>query len=190
MLEIFTPRLRLIAFTAESAAAAIADRARFAQLLSAAIPGDWPPVDLADVQGAIAAKLTADPTQTGWCGWYVIAKPGIVGPEPTLIGSAGCGSWGASPTLLFGYGLLPAFFRQGFASEAARAVIEWAFRQPGVTRVEATTFERHIASVKILERCGFIAQGVSPDDAAAPESDRQGRGRLIHFVCELPSSAV
>lgn len=190
MLEIFTPRLRLIAFTAESAAAAIADRARFAQLLSAAIPGDWPPVDLADVQGAIAAKLIADPTQTGWCGWYVIAKPGIVGPEPTLIGSAGCGSWGASPTLLFGYGLLPAFFGQGFASEAARAVIEWAFRQPGVTRVEATTFERHIASVKILERCGFIAQGVSPDDAAAPESDRQGRGRLIHFVCELPSSAV
>ena len=77
MLELFTHRLRLLALTAESAAASIADRARFGQLISAAIPAEWPPIDLADVQGAIAAKLAADPTQAGWCGWYVIAKPGI-----------------------------------------------------------------------------------------------------------------
>lgn len=186
-LELPTPRLRLLAFTADSAAAAIHDRPRCESLIRAAIPAEWPPIDLADVQEMMAAKLAANPEETGWHGWFVILRA-AASPVPaqrdTLIGSVGCGKWGAQSILHFGYGILPAYFRNGYATEAAVALIEWVMRQPGVARVEATTFERHTASLKILDRCGFTCLGVSPDDDKAAESDRQGRGRLMLFARE------
>ncbi len=182
--ELFTPRLRLLALTAESAAAAIADRERFSRLLEADVPADWPPETLADVQGLMAEKLAADPGLTGWWGWYVIARPGVVADSATLIGTVGCSRWGPENRLYFGYGLLPAYFRRGLASEAALALIDWVTAQPGITRIDATTFERHEASIRILERCGFTCRGVSPDDASAADSDRQGRGRLMLYVRE------
>ena len=38
-----------------------------------------------------------------------------------------------------GYGLLPEYEHQGYATEAVRAACRWAFGQPGVTAVEAET---------------------------------------------------
>ena len=38
-----------------------------------------------------------------------------------------------------GYGLLPEYEHQGYATEAVRAACRWAFEQPGVTAVEAET---------------------------------------------------
>lgn len=186
-LSLRTPRLHLIAITATSAAAAINDRVRFARELNADIPASWPPETLADVQQLLATRLEDRPDETGWWGWYIIANPGVVAEPATLIGSAGCTRWGPSGLPQFGYGLLPEFFRQGFATEAAMALIQWVIAQPGVTRIEATTFERHTPSIKILERCGFQNHGVSPDDQKAVESDRQGRGKLLLFVREAPS---
>lgn len=188
-LEILTPRLRLLALTPQSSFAALKDRAEFSRLIDADVPVEWPPHDLADVQGMLASRLAEHPDEVGWWGWYVIALPGVVVPgavpgRATLIGSAGCSRWGPQGIPQFGYGLLPAFYRRGFATEAATNLIAWVMAQPVITRVEATTFERHIASVKILERCGFRNCGVSPDDATAAESDRQGRGKLILFVRE------
>lgn len=190
-LEILTSRLRLLALTAESSAAAINNLATFSSLLNAAIPSSWPPETLADVQGLMAAKLSERPDEAGWWGWYIIAKSGQVAESATLIGSAGCSRWGPDRVPHFGYGLLPEYFRRGFATEAALALIDWVCRQPGVSQVHATTFERHHASRKILERCGFVNHGVSPDDATAAESDRQGRGQLLLFkrdVIQGPSA--
>lgn len=185
-LEVLTPRLRLVALTPLSSAAAIHDRAELARLINADVPAEWPPETLTDVEGLLASRLAEHPTQVGWWGWYIITLAGVVAPRPRLIGSAGCTRWGPKGIPQFGYGVLPAFYRQGFTTEAATALIAWVMQQPGVTRVEATTFERHVASIKILDRCGFENRGVSPDDATAAETDRQGRGRLILFVREAP----
>lgn len=184
MLELHTRRLKLLAWTRENSADAIGDRAMLACRIDADVPPDWPPETLADVEGVLAGKLVQHPEQVGWWGWYIIAKAGEVGERATLIGSAGCSRWGEGGLPHFGYGLVPAYFRRGFGTEAALALIEWTMSQPGVTRVVATTFERHHASIKILERCGFRCEGVSPEDATAAESDRQGRGRLLQFVRE------
>lgn len=180
--DLRTHRLRLTPLTAStSAAAARGDVGTLARLLGVRVPPEWPPIDLADVQGLLAEKLAAHPEEAGWWGWYVILESGPEG-GPELIGSAGCTRWGSGGTLHFGYGLLPAFFGRGLATEAATALMAWVVAQPGVDRVEATTFERHRASVKILQRCGFVDQGVSPGDGDAAESDRQGRGALHLFV--------
>jgi RimJ/RimL family protein N-acetyltransferase len=160
------------------------DRVRLSLLIGAKVPAEWPPETLADVEGMLAAKLADNPQEAGWWGWYIIARPGVVAQRATLIGSVGCSRWGPQSLPHFGYGVLPAFERRGLTTEAAQALIAWVMAQPGITKVVATTFERHAASIRILERCGFENHGVSPDDSQAAESDRQGRGRLILFVRE------
>lgn len=186
-LELHTARLRLVALTPESSAAAITDRARLCQLLNADVPAEWPPETLADVEGMLAARLADNPQEVGWWGWYIIARAGVAAPRETLIGSVGCSRWGSENMPHFGYGVLPAFERRGLTTEAAMRLIAWVMAQPGVERVVATTFERHGASIRILERCGFVNLGVSPDDAEAADSDRQGRGRLLLFVRDARS---
>lgn len=184
-----TARLTLIAATASLARAAVSDHPRLARDLGAMVPSTWPPPTLADVQEMIALSLEANPSAAGWLSWFIIARevPGV--DQPTLVGTAGAGSLTGPPVpgqpIHFGYGILDEFHRRGIASEAAMALVHWAIRQPEVHALRATTFERHIASVKILERCGFSCTGVAAEDPEAPESDRLGRGRLLEFLRQV-----
>ena len=58
-----------------------------------------------------------------------------------------------------GYGLREGFCKKGYMREALRAMTEWAFTQPGVTRVEAETELDNIHSQKVLAACGFLPTG-------------------------------
>ncbi len=86
-----------------------------------------------------------------------------------------------SGTVTLGYAVLPGFEGRGCATELAGGLVQWAFNA-GAKRIFATTFERHDASVRVLEKNGFVCEGVSSEEAAAAESDRQGRGRLMLFA--------
>lgn len=183
-LEIATDRLRLAACTPQTAAAAVAGRQALAAALGVHVPDEWPPEMLADVLGMLADKLRERPYAVGWWAWHVIARAGVVGEKETLIGSAGSTPWGSDNLPYFGYGVLPAFEGRGLASEAAMALIQWVSAQPGITRVQSSTFERHYASRRILEKCGFRCTGQSPDDDKASEADRQGRGPLLAYMLE------
>lgn len=162
-------------------ASAARDHVVLARVLGAEVPDHWPPIDLADVLQLMSDRLKAEPHAVGWWGWYMVTLPGIVATSSVLVGSCGCSPFGDENCPMFGYGILPQFERRGLTSEAALAVAEWAIAQPGVRRLQATTFERHAASIRILTRCGFVSRGVSPHDAEASERDRQGRGRLLLF---------
>jgi RimJ/RimL family protein N-acetyltransferase len=54
-----------------------------------------------------------------------------------------------------GYTLAYTFQGQGLASEAATAVIDFAFNTLNMHRLSATVDPRNLASVKLLERLGF-----------------------------------
>ena len=58
-----------------------------------------------------------------------------------------------------GYGINPAFWGNGYATEAVAAAVRWALEQPGVTRVEAETNPHNGASQRVLEKCGFTPTG-------------------------------
>ena len=58
-----------------------------------------------------------------------------------------------------GYGILGKYEGQGYATEAVGAVVTWALQQQYVNRVEAETEPENIASQRVLEKCGFIANG-------------------------------
>lgn len=63
-----------------------------------------------------------------------------------------------------GYGINDEYQGQGYASEAVKAVSEWAFQQPDVTALEAETDDENIASKRVLEKCGFVPNGIMGEE--------------------------
>ena len=53
------------------------------------------------------------------------------------------------------------FWRQGFATEAVRRLVEGLFADPHVRRVRATVDTRNAASMRLLDRLGFTRSAVS-----------------------------
>lgn len=65
-----------------------------------------------------------------------------------------------------GYGISEEYQNNGFATEAVKAVIKWAFTQPEVTAVEAETDSNNNASKRVFEKCGFSLNGIIDDEGA------------------------
>ena len=59
-----------------------------------------------------------------------------------------------------GYGLARAHWGKGYVTEATRAIIDWAFQQPSIHRVYATTDVDNIASRRVLEKAGMQCEGI------------------------------
>ncbi len=184
---ILTPRLTLVPSTAELARAAVTDHDQFAALLGAEVTEEWPPEVLGDVESIFADHLAAKPDLAGWYGWYAITRDEGLAKRPTLVASIGCMPADAGGMVMFGYSVLPAFERRGIAKEGVKAFLGWLSAQPGITLLRADSFERNHASRRILEHCGLTLIGVSPDDATAVESDRQGRGPLLRYEWAVPN---
>ena len=54
-----------------------------------------------------------------------------------------------------GYSILESQQRQGYAPEAVGALLAWAFAHPEVHTVRAHTLPELVASIRVLEKCGF-----------------------------------
>jgi len=60
-----------------------------------------------------------------------------------------------------GYWIGPDFARQGYMSEAVKALVAYAFETLDLSRVEAACLPKNEASRGLLERCGFKYEGVA-----------------------------
>jgi RimJ/RimL family protein N-acetyltransferase len=63
-----------------------------------------------------------------------------------------------------GYCLAEAAWGHGYATEAARAVLQWAFDTLDLNRVQAEADTRNVASARVLEKCGFVREGTLRED--------------------------
>ena len=61
-----------------------------------------------------------------------------------------------------GYWATPAHAGQGYMAEGMEGVLRHAFRKLKLHRVEANVQPGNVASVRLLERCGFRREGFSP----------------------------
>jgi [ribosomal protein S5]-alanine N-acetyltransferase len=173
-----TPRLELVAATARLARAGIGNRAQFSALLAAEIPPAWPPDVLAVAEEYLADQLEKGFATPMWWSWYAVTRA-----PRMLIGSFGLtGIPDSEGTVTLGYSIVSGHEGKGYCTEMVAGFLNWLAETGRVNRVHATTFEGHGASARVLEKNGFICKGVSSEDAAASEGDRQGRGRLMLFV--------
>ena len=65
---------------------------------------------------------------------------------------------GHNPEL--GYGIREPFRGSGYATEAVRLALQWAFGHPEVQAVEAETAPGNAPSQRVLEKCGFRPMGI------------------------------
>lgn len=91
------------------------------------------------------------------------------------IGSAGFKGAQTNGAVELGYGINSGFEGKGYATESAKALIDWALSQEDVFFVEAKTAPDNAASMRVLEKLKFRSDG---EGAEGPR-----------FLLEKPASA-
>lgn len=164
-LKITTDRIELIAGTPELALADINDRSRFSALLDARVPDEWPP-PLNDIQSMrwFERYLIENPDGVGWVTWYFILRQSAQGDRVAI----GNGGFKGNPTpdgsAEVGYSVLKEFQRFGYATEATRSLVAWAFEHQNVNRVIAETYPILTASIRVMEKNGFVFIGEGSEE--------------------------
>jgi RimJ/RimL family protein N-acetyltransferase len=77
-----------------------------------------------------------------------------------MIGVTGLQHLGEGPEIEVGYRFLRDHWGRGYATEAARAAIEFAFDELGLDRVVAVTLPTNRRSRRVMEKCGLTFVGV------------------------------
>src|SRR5688500_15137217 len=145
-----TERLTLIPFTLELAEATMSNRDEVPKLLGLHVPLNWPQPDYAEIMPMIVEGRRKDPSSAEWSRIIVHTV------DQTVIGDIGfIEPPDGEGNVEFGYSIVPDYRGKGYATEAARAIIEWAFKQPGVKRVTANCLNDNYASIRVLEKTGM-----------------------------------
>jgi ribosomal-protein-alanine N-acetyltransferase len=133
----------------QRAAQALAgNRGRAADAIGAGLDPEWPLPDLLDILPAHAAAHEVDLL---FGVWLIVERS-----SNTVVGDIGFHRPpDADGTVEIGYSIVPTRRNRGYATEAARALIEWARGHPRVTRIVAGCAPDNAASIRTLERIGF-----------------------------------
>ena len=97
----------------------------------------------------------ADPEQWEWYAMWIIERT-----DGTQVGDLCFKGISADSNPEIGYGILEEYRGQGYAAEAVKLALQWAFRHPEVKAVEAETDPDNAASQKVLMKCGFRPMGI------------------------------
>ncbi|WP_235856966.1 GNAT family N-acetyltransferase [Occultella glacieicola] len=80
--------------------------------------------------------------------------------DGTFVGWCTFNSWDADfRSASLGYCLKEAAWGHGYATEAARVLLQWAFDTLDLNRVQSETDTRNGASARVLEKLGFVREG-------------------------------
>ncbi|MBC7542930.1 MAG: GNAT family N-acetyltransferase [Candidatus Sericytochromatia bacterium] len=170
---ITTSRLELIALSLAMAQVPVTDKAALATMVDGTVAEQWPPEQMdEDAQRWLTEQLTVDPDQEEWLLWYLVHTEGT---ERRLIGTVGFkGRPDADGTVELGYSVVPAYQRQGLATEAVLDLIDWALADRTVKRIVAETYPHLTPSIRVMEKCGMTLLG----PGSAPGTVRYGYDRI------------
>ncbi len=125
-------------------------------------PHEWPGDALA-IFPMMLRHLEANPLEPEW-GGIMIERA-----SSTAIGQMGCKRPpNSNGEVEIGYGVNPAFQGRGYASELVTAFATWLLERKSVACVRAETVMDNLASMRVLEKSGFVRTGTrdDPEDGA------------------------
>lgn len=114
------------------------------------LPDDWPAKDLMGILPWYVNQLKSDPELYGWGIWLMIDSS-----SKQVIGDIGFKGKPEKGAVEIGYSVIPAQQRQGYAFEAASAIVDWAFSHKEVSMVNGECEKNNIPSIRILEKLGM-----------------------------------
>jgi len=124
---------------------------------------DGAPLSSAEVAETIEESI-GDFAAHGYGIWLIELGSGTgsgPSPGPGLVGTAGLRPLEESGLEIF-YSLAPGAWGHGYATEAARAVVEYALGPLGLPEVLAEVDEGNAASVAVVKRLGMTPYAVVP----------------------------
>jgi RimJ/RimL family protein N-acetyltransferase len=149
-----TPRLRLRPFTpADAREVQRLAGAREVADTTARMPHPYP-------DGAAAAWIATH--AAAWTEHRELALAVTGKATGELLGSVGLVLDPGNEQAELGYWVGLPHWRQGIATEAASALVDYAFRVLGLQRVQARHFARNPASGRVLLKSGLRREGTSP----------------------------
>lgn len=86
------------------------------------------------------------------------------------------------PRLEIGYVTARDHWGKGYMPEAVQAIIDWAFQQPSIYRVYATTDVENTASQRVLEKVGMQCEGVLRKYIIHPNLSDMPRDSYIYAI--------
>lgn len=86
------------------------------------------------------------------------------------------------PKIGIGYVASRVHWGKGYVPEATRAIIDWAFQQPSLYRVYATTDVENIASQRVLEKVGMRCEGILRKYIIQPSMSQVPRDSYIYAI--------
>jgi [ribosomal protein S5]-alanine N-acetyltransferase len=175
--HVSTERLELAPLSLEAVGALIAgDGARLRELTGVLFPrpASAPPY-MADPLPIVRERLRANPGEARWWNWLVSERE-----TRRAVGSV---SFGGPPdetgALLIGYAMYEQFEGHGYATEVVRAMIAWAFAQPGVKQVRTLAPVWNTPAVRVAENVGMRPVAADEDDDV---------GEVLVYALSAPAS--
>ncbi|HDR8070705.1 TPA: GNAT family N-acetyltransferase [Bacillus cereus] len=93
-------------------------------------------------------NVKKDATLLPWGAWYVLRKE-----DDSVLGDIGFkGKPNEDQTVEIGYGFIEKYWNQGYATEAVKELIDWAFKTGEVETIIAETLPDNYSSMRVLEK--------------------------------------
>src|ERR671920_440773 len=167
--SIRTHSLRLIAVEPFHVEALSRDKRELAEVLGVAVPEGWPQFPEAFSSPDGGPRRSERPP-TDWRDYFFVHQRG-----GSLVGNGGfTGDPDDSGVVEIGYEIAPEHRNRGFATEAARAMIGYAFAHEEVRAVVAHTLAETNASNAVLRKAGMSFEAEVDD----PEVGKVWRWRI------------
>lgn len=171
-----TARLDLRPLGAEAVEALLAgDGERLRRLTGARFREAAAPPYMAEALPVVRDRLRERPDEAPWWNWLAIDRA-----SGEAVGSvAFAGPAGAEGAVLVGYAMYGAFEGRGYATEAVRAMVGWAFSQPGVREVRALAPVWNTPALRVAENVGMRPVAAEEDDDV---------GEVLLYAVTAPAS--
>ncbi|WP_440948407.1 GNAT family N-acetyltransferase [Methanosarcina sp. T3] len=184
LFPINTDRMVLVPATLKLYLLELHDRPGFASALKAYVPQEWPPDQITPevIEEFIGRMQSKD--RKIWTFYWVLRQKGS--ELPVLIGSGGF-LVHENGNLELGYSLLSDYQNRGYATEAVRSILKWAFSNLKQDCIIAHTYPHLQASIRVLEKNGFLLKGTGPEEGTITYELRR-ESEILRFMFEVKSS--
>jgi len=149
-----TPRLALVALSLEHAPAvfAYASDPEISRLVA------WPRHENIEASQRFVARAMVGYAEGGYYEWGLIRRT-----DQAVLGNCGFGALDVTRGVGdIGYVLARPYWGQGYATEAAAAVLQFGFVQLGLRLIEAQAFPENIASLRVMAKLGLRYRETRP----------------------------
>ena len=112
----------------------------------------WPDEDVMETLLKIINNLSLVDAPTGFESWMIIKKDTL-----EIIGDAGFKGFNpVEKNADIGYGIIKEERRKGYAEEAVKELIKWAFSKEPVKEITAGCLLENVSSIYLLKKLNFI----------------------------------